>query len=224
MRNDGCSNSKAKALSLLVLRRLRAGQRAGHADRLERLLAQVVRLLGVQREDLERDLRVRHEERDDGADAELLQRLQPVVAVRRPVLVLVADRDDRIQEEADLLDHRHQPLDVRLGGIALVGRRLDAARRAARRSAAACRRTDRCTARGRSRLPPRPAPRAHRARRRRPASLQPASARRMPAATFFRRTAFFLAIGAHRDIPPTGREARTHDDSSLKAGSLTCLW
>ena len=38
--------------------------------------------------------------------AELLQRLQPVVAVRRPVAVLVADGDDRIEEEADLLDAR----------------------------------------------------------------------------------------------------------------------
>ena len=58
--------------------------------------------------------------------AELLHRLQPMVAVRRPVLVVVADRDDRIEEAADLLDDAHQPLDVRVRGIALEGRRLDA--------------------------------------------------------------------------------------------------
>ena len=39
--------------------------------------------------------------------------------------IVLADQDERIEEAADLLDHRHQFLDVRLGRIALVGRRLD---------------------------------------------------------------------------------------------------
>ena len=38
--------------------------------------------------------------------------------------MLVADGDDRVEEDPDLLDHPHQPLDVGLGRIALVGRRL----------------------------------------------------------------------------------------------------
>src|SRR5207302_8034716 len=90
------------------------GERARHADRLERLLAQVVRLLGVERENLEGDLRIGHDERGDRADAELLQRLQTMVAVWRQVLAVVADGDDRIEEAADRLDDAHQPLDVRI--------------------------------------------------------------------------------------------------------------
>ena len=41
-------------------------------------------------------------------------RLQAMIAVRRPVLVVVANEHDRIEEAADLLDDGHQPLDVRL--------------------------------------------------------------------------------------------------------------
>src|SRR5207244_9995806 len=108
------------------------GERARHADGLERLLAQVVRLLGVERETLEGDLRVGHDERGDRADAELLQRLQTMVAVWRQVLAVVADGDDRIEEAADRLDDAHQPLDVRIRRIALVRRRLDLLYRKAR--------------------------------------------------------------------------------------------
>ena len=51
----------------------------------ERLLAQVVRLLGVERENLERDAGIGDEQRDHRAVPELLQRLQTMVAVGRPV-------------------------------------------------------------------------------------------------------------------------------------------
>ena len=69
---------------------------------------------------------VRHEQRHHRLHAELLQRLQPMVAVRREVLAVLAHDDDRIEEAADLLDDRHQLLDVRVGRVALVRRRLDA--------------------------------------------------------------------------------------------------
>ena len=69
---------------------------------------------------------IRDEQRDDRSRAELSHRLQAMVAVRRPVAVVLADRDDRIEKAAERLDHVHQPLDVRLRGIALKRRRLDA--------------------------------------------------------------------------------------------------
>jgi hypothetical protein len=43
---------------------------------------------------------------------ELLQRLQAVVAVRRPVALVLTHHDDRIEEHADLFDDAHQALDV----------------------------------------------------------------------------------------------------------------
>jgi len=49
-----------------------------------------------------------------------------MVAVRREVLAALADDDDRIEEPADRLDDRHQPLDVRIRRVALIRRRLDA--------------------------------------------------------------------------------------------------
>ena len=122
VRNAGCSNSNAKLDSGSASALLR--QRARHPDRLERLLAQVVRLLGVQREDLEGDRRIGHEQRDDRPDAELLQRLQPVVPVGREVAAVVTDRDNRIEKPPDRLDHAHQPLDVGVGRIALIRSRL----------------------------------------------------------------------------------------------------
>src|SRR6185503_2317507 len=42
------------------------GQRPCHPDRLERLLFHVVRLLGVERENLERDVGLRYEQAGDG--------------------------------------------------------------------------------------------------------------------------------------------------------------
>ena len=95
-----------------------------------------------------------------GLRAEPPHRLQPVVAVGRPVAIVVADDDDRIEEAAELFDHRHQPLDVRIRRVALKRRRLDAIDRQRRRAARACRRTDRDRRR---------APRRRRARRAPPA-------------------------------------------------------
>ena len=67
---------------------------------------------------------VRHEQRDDGAMPEFFQRLQPVVAVRRPVafVSVSTNDDDGIEEDAHLFDHAHQAFDVRVRRIALIGR------------------------------------------------------------------------------------------------------
>ena len=72
-----------------------------HAAHADRLLAQVVRLLDVERQDLVGDRALRHQQRQHRLGAQLLERGQPVVAVGRPVgrvAGLLAHRDDRIQE------------------------------------------------------------------------------------------------------------------------------
>ena len=84
-----------------------------------------MRLLGVEREDLERDLGVRNEQGDNRLRAELAQRLQAMIAVRRPVPVALTDRHDRIEKAAQRFDDLHEPLDVRLRRVTLVRRRLD---------------------------------------------------------------------------------------------------
>ena len=84
-----------------------------------------MRLLRVQRENLECNLALGHEQRDDRLHAKLLECLQSMVAVRRQIVSIVTDGDDRIEEPADLFDDRHQPLHMRVGRIALVRGRLD---------------------------------------------------------------------------------------------------
>ncbi len=74
----------------------------------KRLLFEVVRLLGVQREDLEGDIGIGNEERDDGLGAQLAQRLKPVIPVRGPVPVALTNHDDRIEEAAEGFYHIHQ--------------------------------------------------------------------------------------------------------------------
>ncbi len=102
------------------------GQRAQHSYRLERLLLEIVSLLGVERENLERDFGVGHHQRDDGLRSELAHRLQPMVPVRRPVTVVTPDADNRIEKAPERLDDGHESFDVRLRRIPLVRRRLDA--------------------------------------------------------------------------------------------------
>ena len=48
-----------------------------------------------------------------------------MVAVRRPIAIVLANQHQRIEEAPDLFDHRHQFLDVRVRRIALIGRGLD---------------------------------------------------------------------------------------------------
>ncbi len=110
------------------------GQQLGQADHLQRPLAQVVRLLGVEQQDPVGDLDIGHHDGDDGAGAESPERGQAVVAVGGPVRVqgglpfpsLLAGlgathNDHRIQIPAELVHGRGQPLDVGLGEIALEG-------------------------------------------------------------------------------------------------------
>jgi len=54
-----------------------------------------------------------------------LSACRPVVPVRRQIVPVLPDRDDRIEESAEGFDDAHQAFDVRLRGITLVGCRLD---------------------------------------------------------------------------------------------------
>jgi len=49
-----------------------------------------------------------------------------VIAIRRPVAIVVTNHDERIEKAVECFDHRHQPLDMRVRRVALKGRRLDA--------------------------------------------------------------------------------------------------
>src|SRR5262249_15932285 len=104
-----------------------ARELARHADDFERLLAQVVRLLGIEREDLIRGGLLRHEDRRDAFGAERAHRREAVMAVGRPVERAVfgflrAHGDDRIEKAPQLADDIFQPAPRRGGKIATIGR------------------------------------------------------------------------------------------------------
>src|SRR6266566_7485900 len=101
------------------------GEVAVHAHDLERLLAQVVRLLDVQREDLVRHLALGHHQRQDGLRAELLERGEPVAAVGRAEALRVAHRDDRVEVPPRLVHRAGELEHVRVGDVALEAGRLD---------------------------------------------------------------------------------------------------
>ena len=106
------------------------GERFGETHDLERALAEVVRLLGIEKENPVRDFGLGDDERDDGLRAELPKCAEPVVAVRR--LVLPFPRwhgDHRIEESVERIDRLGETSDVCLGEIALERRRLDAIER-----------------------------------------------------------------------------------------------
>ena len=109
---------------LVVMRHAKAEQ-DGPTD-FERPLAEVVRLLGVQREDLPRDLALRYEQRNDGFCAEPPHGFESMPAVRGPeALLRCGDRDHRIEEQPGLVDHARELFVMRIGKIALERRRLD---------------------------------------------------------------------------------------------------
>ena len=113
---------------VVVLPRLRLflGEAAVHADHLEGLFLEVVRLLRIEREDLERDLGLGDEDGGDHLGLELGEHRAPVVAVRRPVEARPGrHHDDRIDEAVDLLHDLLQPLRVGRREVALVRRGLD---------------------------------------------------------------------------------------------------
>src|SRR4029077_4340176 len=86
-------------LRLLRTRRL-LRELARHAYDLERAVAEVVRLLGVEREDPVRERRVVGQKRGDGAQPELSRGGEAMSPIRRPEPVRARDRDHRIQEQA----------------------------------------------------------------------------------------------------------------------------
>src|SRR5713101_7996669 len=110
---------------LLAARRLIGHEAAVHADDLERFLLEVVGLLGVERQDLEGDLVLRHEDGRDHCRLELAEHGAAVVAVGRPVEAgLGRHDDDGVDEAVDLLDDVLEALDVGRRQIALIRRRL----------------------------------------------------------------------------------------------------
>ena len=82
---DEVGRLELEGIVLLAGGRLLVDQPAIHADDLEGLLLEVVRLLGVEREDLEGDLRLRDQDRGDHLGLELAQDDSTVIAVRGPV-------------------------------------------------------------------------------------------------------------------------------------------
>jgi hypothetical protein len=109
----------------LVGVRLLLRQRAVHPDDLERLLLEVVRLLDVEREDLEDHLGLDDEDRRDEVRLQLVEDRAPVVAVRRPVDARPGrDDHDRVHEAVEPLDRLGEALDVGGREIALIRARL----------------------------------------------------------------------------------------------------
>src|SRR5436190_8930911 len=97
----------------LPARGLVGHETAVHADDLERLLLEVVGLLGVEGQDLEGDLVLGDENGGDHLRLQLLEDRAPVVAVGRPVETgLGRHHDDGVHEAVDLLDHFLEALDV----------------------------------------------------------------------------------------------------------------
>ena len=102
-------------------------ERLGEPHDLERPLAQVVRLLGVEQQDAMRHLGLGHDEGHDRPRAKRAHRTEPVVAVRRPIDAAAGGHsDDGIEEAVELIDRTGKSGDVCLGEIALKGSRLDA--------------------------------------------------------------------------------------------------
>ena len=106
-------------------RRARARLRAMRID-LETAVLEVVRLLGVEREDAVRERLIRRDQSGDLTQSEELRRGQAMAAVRRPQpAVLAAHDDQRIEERAGLVDAIGQAAGVRGREVALERRRLN---------------------------------------------------------------------------------------------------
>src|SRR6266446_2318166 len=127
--SDVCSFRSLEVESELGFGALRVlvQQAPVYADHLERLLAQVVRLFGVEGEDLPGDFALGHDERRDRPCAQPSHRLQPVPAVRRPEALLGrGDRDHRVEKHSRAVEDVGELAVMRLRKVALEGRRLDA--------------------------------------------------------------------------------------------------
>src|SRR5439155_7124215 len=97
------------------------------SDHFERLLAQVVRLFGVEGEDLPGDFALGNDERGDGPRPEPAHRLEAVAAVRGPETSFRrGDGDHRVEKHSRAVEDVGELAVVRLRKVALEGRRLDA--------------------------------------------------------------------------------------------------
>ena len=102
------------------------GQALRQPGHLERALAEVVGLLGVEQQDAVRHLGLGHHDGDGGVGAEGAHRGEAVVAVGRPVVAVVGAHDDhRVEVAAEPVDGGAELGDVGVGEVALVGRGLD---------------------------------------------------------------------------------------------------
>jgi hypothetical protein len=115
---------------LALVASARRDQVAIHARHAERTLAEVVRLLDVERQDLVGDRRLGHDERDERLRAELAEGRQAMVAVRDPVELpgvsaCLAHRDHGVEEALRLVHRVREPADVRVRDVALERCRRD---------------------------------------------------------------------------------------------------
>src|SRR6266850_1315471 len=86
--------------------------RAIHAYYLERLVAQIVRFLGGQREDLKRDFRFRNHNRGNHFGARLYRGGAAMVSIWSPVQVSGAHNHDWLGEAIDLFHHLDHSLQM----------------------------------------------------------------------------------------------------------------
>ena len=86
-----------------------------------------MRLLGVEQEDVVRDLGLGNHQRHDRLRSELLHRREAMIPVRRPVQPVVGRHcDDRIEVPSELVDGLDDAADMRVRQVALEGSWLDA--------------------------------------------------------------------------------------------------
>ena len=105
--------------------RRRLQPRAVHPDDFQRLVLEVVRLFGVERENLVGDLGLRDHDRRNRFGAELGGGGAAMVAVGSPVAAVRAHHDHRLGEAAELLHHFAQALEMGRAEIALERRPLE---------------------------------------------------------------------------------------------------
>src|SRR5262249_23192351 len=96
-----------------------------HAYDLEAPITKIVGLLGVEREDAERQMSVRRHERHDRAQPEQIRCGEAVATVRRPEArtVRIGYGDDRVEKGAALLDPFREPTGVHRRELSLERRR-----------------------------------------------------------------------------------------------------
>ena len=98
--------------------------RAVHPDDLERLVAQVVLLFGVERQDLEGDIGLGNHDRRDQFGFGFFGGGAAMIPIGSVVDSSGTHRDNRLGEAVEFFHHLDHPLEVRGREIALIGRGL----------------------------------------------------------------------------------------------------